>query len=150
MGPAGGAVLAIHCDYRIAAEGEFKIGFNEVRVGLPVPSTILAALIELIGAGNARRLATLGLLIDPEEAHRIGLVDELAGVDDVVPRAVSWCRDITALPRIAMNATRSQAKSALIANLSDSGDAQAATDFWFSEETQREMHRLVEQLKKPT
>ena len=36
--PAGGAVLAIHCDYRIAARGNFKIGLNEVAVGLPVLS----------------------------------------------------------------------------------------------------------------
>ena len=38
--PAGGAVLAIHCDYRVAASGSFKIGLNEVQVGLPVPHSI--------------------------------------------------------------------------------------------------------------
>ncbi len=34
--PAGGAVLAICCDYRVMAEGKYKIGLNEVQVGLPV------------------------------------------------------------------------------------------------------------------
>src|SRR5579885_791602 len=33
--PAGGAVISIFCDYRIAAQGKFKIGLNEVQVGLP-------------------------------------------------------------------------------------------------------------------
>lgn len=145
--PAGGAVIAVHCDYRIAAEGDFKIGFNEVRVGLPVPSTILAALTEVVGAGNARRLATLGLLIDPDEARRIGLVDELAAVADVIPRAIDWCRELASLPKVAMNETRRQAKATLLENLAVSGDAEIATDFWFSEETQREMHRLVDRLK---
>jgi Delta3-Delta2-enoyl-CoA isomerase len=35
--PAGGTVLAALCDYRVMARGEFKMGFNEHRVGLPVP-----------------------------------------------------------------------------------------------------------------
>lgn len=147
--PAGGAVIAVHCDYRIAAEGDFKIGFNEVRVGLPVPSTILAALTDVAGAGNARRLATLGLLISPGEGHRIGLIDELTPAADVVSRAVDWCREVTSLPKIAMNETRRQSKAALLENLAGSADAEIATEFWFSEETQREMHRLVAQLKKP-
>ena len=32
--PAGGTVLAIHGDYRVMAEGEFRLGLNEVQVGL--------------------------------------------------------------------------------------------------------------------
>ena len=35
--PAGGAVLANFCDYRVGANGSFKIGMNEVFVGLEVP-----------------------------------------------------------------------------------------------------------------
>src|SRR5258708_276928 len=33
--PAGGTVLALFCDWRVMAEGDYKIGFNEVQVGLP-------------------------------------------------------------------------------------------------------------------
>jgi 3,2-trans-enoyl-CoA isomerase len=145
--PAGGAVIAVHCDFRVAAEGEFKIGFNEVRVGLPVPSTILAALTDLVGPRQARRLAVEGLLIEPDEAHAIGLVDELAPVADTVLCALQWCREIVSLPPVAMNETRRQSKAGLLANLARAGDAEAATNYWFSEETQREMHRLVERLK---
>ena len=32
--PAGGAVLAMFCDYRVMAEGDFLIGLNEVHVGI--------------------------------------------------------------------------------------------------------------------
>ncbi|WP_174764243.1 enoyl-CoA hydratase/isomerase family protein, partial [Andreprevotia sp. IGB-42] len=32
--PAGGAVMAVFCDYRVMAEGAFCIGLNEVQVGL--------------------------------------------------------------------------------------------------------------------
>ena len=58
--PAGGAVLALQCDYRIGINGNFRIGLNEVQVGLPVPGTILLALEEVIGLRLARRIATRG------------------------------------------------------------------------------------------
>jgi enoyl-CoA hydratase/carnithine racemase len=38
--PAGGTVLALYCDWRVMAEGEYKIGFNEVQVGIPIPPVI--------------------------------------------------------------------------------------------------------------
>ncbi len=40
--PAGGCVLAVFSDYRVMAEGDFRIGLNEVQVGLPVPEVIEA------------------------------------------------------------------------------------------------------------
>ena len=79
--PAGGAVLALQCDYRIGINGNFKIGLNEVQVGLPVPGTILLALEEVIGLRLARRIATRGTLLPMAEALAIGLVDELVEPD---------------------------------------------------------------------
>src|SRR5690606_19488980 len=38
--PAGGCVLALCCDYRVMAEGEYIIGLNEVPVGIIVPEAI--------------------------------------------------------------------------------------------------------------
>jgi len=144
--PAGGAVIAVHCDYRVAAAGEFKLGFNEVRVGLPVPSTILVTLADLVGMGQARRLATGGLLISPEEAHAIGMVDELVAPESVLPRALEWCESMVRLPPIALAETRRQAKADLLQRLSTADDPEVVTNYWFSEETQREMHKLVERL----
>ena len=49
--PAGGAVLAIFCDYRVMARGAYRIGLNEVQVGLTVPEIIQAALRRLVKRG---------------------------------------------------------------------------------------------------
>src|SRR5690606_8090917 len=38
--PAGGCVLALCCDYRVMAEGDFRIGLNETQVGLVAPEGI--------------------------------------------------------------------------------------------------------------
>jgi enoyl-CoA hydratase/carnithine racemase len=146
--PAGGAVLAVHCDYRVAVAGSFKIGFNEVRVGLPVPRTILLAVERLVGGRWAAQLATQGLLLSPEQAREIGLVDELAEPEAVVQQALMWAQQTISLPLIAMNRTRLLAKNRFIQELQAADDANVATDYWFSEETQAGMQRLVENLRK--
>jgi enoyl-CoA hydratase/carnithine racemase len=146
--PAGGAVLAIFCDYRVAAEGRFKIGLNEVQVGLPVPRVILAALVRLVGQRHAERLATRGLLISPEEALATGMVDQLAAPGEVVSTALGWCRETLALPPAAMGITRRSLRAdftALFDELSDS-TREEMTGVWFSEEPQRVLKALVAQL----
>jgi 3,2-trans-enoyl-CoA isomerase len=146
--PAGGAVLAAHCDYRIAAEGSFKIGFNEVQVGLPIPATILRTFSSLVGARTAARLATTGRLISMSSALDIGLVDELVAPDRIVERALEWAGELISLPPIAMNQTRLLLKSDLLAALDAADDVAVTTDYWFSDETQAAMQRLVESLRK--
>ena len=146
--PAGGAVLAAHCDYRIAAAGSFKIGFNEVQVGLPLPSTIVLVFQELVGVRIARQLGTRGQLIAMEEALTIGLIDEMVPADRVTGRALEWLRTLLELPPIAMNRTRLSGKSSLIGALNEARDVDQVTDDWFSPETQTAMQALVTGLNK--
>lgn len=146
--PAGGAVLALQCDYRIAIAGNFKIGLNEVQVGLPVPGTILLALEQVIGARLAQRIATRGSLLPMTEALAIGLVDELVDAESLMPTALIRARELLALPPVAMNTTRLAAKARLIDAYSDCSDVATATDWWFSTETRTEMRKLVERLAK--
>ena len=65
--PAGGTILAIFCDYRIAAKGAFRMGLNEVQVGLPLPGPFFSAYELVVGHRNAERLAVQGALVDPGE-----------------------------------------------------------------------------------
>ena len=146
--PAGGAVLALQCDYRIGINGNFKIGLNEVQVGLPVPGTILLALEEVIGLRQARRIATRGTLLPMAEALAIGLVDELVEADVLIPTALTRARELLALPPVAMNTTRLAGKARLIEAYVNCNDVAMATDWWFSAETQAEMRKLVERLAK--
>jgi enoyl-CoA hydratase/carnithine racemase len=146
--PAGGAVLALQCDWRIGVTGQFRIGLNEVRVGLPVPSTILLCLEQVVGPRVARRLATRGELLLMDAAAAIGLVDELVAPDELLSTALKRANELLALPQVAMNTTRLASKATLIEALSSSGDTAAATAWWFSAETQTEMRKLVARLAK--
>ena len=146
--PAGGTVLALFCDHRIAAEGDWRMGLSEVQVGLPLPPLILAALRRLVGPRHTERLAVCGLLISPAEAAACGLVDELAPADQVVDRALKWCESLLALPRTAMEITRGQVRADLVAEFARGTAEELAemTSWWWSEETQKTLRRMVEQL----
>ena len=148
--PAGGTVLALFADHRVLAGGDFLVGLNEVRVGLPVPEVLLRALAYTVGERQAARLAVGGLLVPPDEALRVGLVDEVAPLAEVVPRAVAWARDLLARPRAAMTATRALARRPLVAAFDAVDDRMlgAVTDQWFSPEAQSTLRALAARLKK--
>ena len=147
--PAGGAVLALFCDYRVMAEGDYRIGLNEVQVGLPLPPLIHAAMVRQIGVRAAERLAVSGLMLNPHEAAALGFVDELAAEDAVVGRARAWCEQLTALPRNAMELTRDLARADIVDLFErlDENDYRQMNQAWFSEETQQTMRALIERLK---
>jgi len=115
--PAGGAVLAIFCDARIMAEGDYRIGLNEVQVGLSLPAVIHAALERVVGIRQAERLAVSGRLVSGAEALRIGLVDELVPEGTVVPRALELAVELAALPPRAMSRTRELCRRGLVERL---------------------------------
>lgn len=147
--PAGGAVLALFCDYRVMAQGPFRIGLNEVQVGLVVPDCIQFALRRVVGAYRAERLMVAGTMIDAEQALACGFVDELTGVEQVVTRAVHWLGELLALPAQAMLSTRAIARADLRATWQDI-DAlplDAFVDAYFHPETQATLQQLVARLK---
>jgi len=146
--PAGGAVLAIHCDYRVMAAGAFKIGLNEVQVGLPLPESIHMVLARVVGRRQAERLGTLGLLISAEEAASIGLVDELVAPEAVTPRALEIARAYLALPPTVMARTRAMCRRDLVEAFDRlSGSTfERFLDDWFSDETRGALVALVERL----
>jgi 3,2-trans-enoyl-CoA isomerase len=149
--PAGGTVLALYADHRVLAEGPYLVGLNEVRVGLPVPEALLRALTFLVGERQAARLAVGGLLVGPDEALRVGLVDELAPVDEVVPRALAWARNLLERPRGAMSETRARVRRPLVSAF-DAVDAHAVAaiaEQWFSPEAQATLRSLAARLRKP-
>jgi 3,2-trans-enoyl-CoA isomerase len=146
--PAAGAVLAVFCDYRVMADGAFRIGMNEVQVGLVPPHPLQYAMKRLTGPRVGDALLIAGALVTPPEALRVGLVDEVVPVDQVVPSAIAWAERTAALPRRAMLETRRIARADLVAQFDalDDGALDEATARWFGDETQQALRALVARL----
>jgi 3,2-trans-enoyl-CoA isomerase len=147
--PAGGAVMSLFCDYRVMARGPYRIGLNEVQVGLIVPECIQYAMRRLIGTHRAERLMVSGAMVDAEQALAIGLVDELVDVDHVTTRAIAWMQELLTLPGKAMRTTRGIARADLAEAIADPSrlDLPRFLDEWYTEETQAVLSALVARLK---
>jgi enoyl-CoA hydratase/carnithine racemase len=82
----GGCELALACDLRFAADNA-KMGLPEVLLGVLPGAGGTQRLPRLIGVGRAKDLILSGRMVDMVEAQRIGLVDEVHPVDDVLAAA---------------------------------------------------------------
>lgn len=146
--PAGGCVLALCCHWRVMAQGNFKIGLNEVAVGVRIPEPIWSAARHAVGARNAERLCTGAELLDAESALRLGLVDELVPPDDVVPRAHQWIESQLALPPTTLRNTRALVRRELTDSFATC-DAHALDGFldeWFADEAQAALRAVAARL----
>ncbi len=147
--PAGGCVLALCCDYRVMAEGAFRIGLNETQVGLVAPDGIQHLLRRVVGAHRAERLLVGGELVESARALEIGLVDELAAPGDVVARATAWLEALLALPREPVLRTRAIARADLLAALAPERiEIDTFVDAWNAPDTQAGLRALVARLGK--
>jgi enoyl-CoA hydratase len=84
-----GSELALACDYRVMAEGDFVIGQPEILLGFPPGGGGTQRLVRLVGThrGLVRMLDGGGL--DPQSAAEIGYVDEVVPADELLDRAVA-------------------------------------------------------------
>lgn len=152
--PAGGCVLALCCDYRVMARSldpakPFVLGLNETQVGLVVPEGIQRLMRRVVGEHRAERLLVAGDMVTAERALEIGLVDELADLDAVVPRAVAWLQALLALPQTPLLQTRALARQAVVDALSpDIVQLERFVDRWWEPDTQNALRALVAKLKK--
>jgi enoyl-CoA hydratase len=125
---AMGAILLLSADVRIGAEGQFKIGLNEVSIGIPVPRFVEAVARTRLDPSSLTRAVALAEVFDPEGAVQAGYLDRTVPADDVPAAAVDEARRLAAYvqPRafratreIARGRTTAAMRDGLVADLSD-------------------------------
>ena len=152
--PAGGCVLSLCCDYRVMARSPnpvmpFMIGMNETQVGLAVPEGAQQLMRRVIGPYRAERLLVSGSMVTADEALRLGLVDTVVEVDQVVPHALEWLGSLLALPRTPMLLTRSLARADLVRALQPENlDLERFVEGWYDADTHAGLRALLARLGK--
>jgi enoyl-CoA hydratase len=95
---AGGAILAMACDHRIAVDQEAKIGVNETALGMTFP-TWAAVIIEGAVSPSARsEVMLLGRLFDPQGAVRVGILDDVVAAASFDEALAEAAHERAALP----------------------------------------------------
>ena len=102
---AGGVELALWCDLRIATP-QSTFGLFERRWGVPLVDGGTQRLPRIVGMGRALELILTGRPVDVEEAHRIGLVNEVVEPGEHLNRALELAERIASFPQETMLADR--------------------------------------------
>ena len=102
---AGGLELALWCDLRIAAAGS-TFGFPERRWGVPLVDGGTQRMPRIVGMGRALDLILTGRMVPVEEAHDIGLVNEVVPAGRHLDRALELAETLAGFPQDTMLADR--------------------------------------------
>jgi len=97
----GGCEIAMACTMRLASETA-RLGQPEVKLGIIPGYGGTQRLPRLVGTGLAMQLVLTGEMISAQEAHRIGLVNEVAPADRLLPRAEEIAAKIIANAPLAI------------------------------------------------
>ena len=101
---AGGTALATLCDFTLAVP-EAKFGYTEVRIGF-VPGIVSSYLISNVGEKRARELLLTGRLFGAQEAHDLGLVNEVVEPDRLMHRAHELARMLLEISPASLRTTK--------------------------------------------
>jgi enoyl-CoA hydratase len=102
----GGNEIAMACDLRIAADTA-KFGQPEINLGIIPGFAGTQRLSRLVGKTKAKELIYTGDMIDAEEAYRIGLVNKVVPLADLMAEARKMAEKIASKGAIALKVAKS-------------------------------------------
>ena len=115
---AMGGILLSAGDYRVGAEGPYKIGLPEVRIGMPVPGFAVELCRSRLSPRHFEKAIMLAHSFSPAEALDAGFFDEVVPLEQVPARADEVAAELAAnLHRGPFRLTREISKGALVARL---------------------------------
>jgi len=113
------AFLLLSADLRIGIKGDFKIGLNEVRIGLTVPYFGIAIARHRLARPYFDRCTITGVVLDPEEARTAGFLDRLVDADELAGVAREAAADLTGVKQPAHSATKVRIREDAVAGIRD-------------------------------
>jgi enoyl-CoA hydratase len=111
---AGGALLLLASDTRIGAEGDAKIGLNEVAIGMPLPVFAIELARDRISSHLFTKATLQAELYDPAGAVVAGYLDWHLPADKVVDEAIVEARRLSEHRRGAVAATKARMRGATL------------------------------------
>jgi enoyl-CoA hydratase/carnithine racemase len=108
----GGFEIVLACDIVVAAD-HARFGLPEPRVGLMAGGGGIHRLPRQIPHKIAMGMILTGRYITAEEAYRLGLVNEVTTLQDLVPCAERWAQDILRCAPLSVRASKEGAMNGL-------------------------------------
>ncbi len=143
---AGGNILALSCDYRLALDEPKKIGLNEISLGVPVPLLPEMILKQVIGERAAFIMMNEGDFMTFPEAKDIGLVDELYSKADLMDKALEKIKKLSQCEQKAFSIMKANRTYTTVRKYEEFSAEQHELflDCWFSDSVQKILHKAAE------
>ncbi len=110
---AMGALLTMAADYRIGAEGRFKIGLNEVAIGMTLPHFALTLAESRLSKRHFLRSTTMAELHRPQAACDVGYLDEVVALEGHKAATMAKAEALSKLHGGAFAGTKARARGDL-------------------------------------
>ncbi len=112
-----GSLLVMVGDYRLAAAGDFKIGLNEVAIGMELPDFAIQLAKDRLSNRHLSDATLRARLYAPANAVDAGYVDEVVDPEALLERALEEAASMGALPERAFAKSKEVLRSATAARL---------------------------------
>ena len=120
-GVALGGFLLLAADYRFGASGDFKIGLNEVAIGMTLPPFALMLAKARIANQFLTNSAINANMFNPETAKLAGFLDEVSNPSELLSNSIDKTKELATLDLSAFKQTKNDFRSAdiqrILANL---------------------------------
>ena len=136
---AGGCMLMLACDFRIAAEGRAKIGLNEIDLGVSVFGGSAEMLRYWAGNWCAETILNEGTLYSVDKAANLGMIDAIVRPDNLMSVATGKAKEFGDKPKAAYRAIKKLMRGRLAASIAK-GEQKALDAFietWHTDEAQK-------------
>ncbi len=114
--PAG-AFLLMAADVRLGAAGPFRLGLNEVRIGLTLPWFAVVLARHRLTPAHFDHAAVTGDMFSPETAREAGLLDVVVSAADLDQAARAVAEDLASLDRRAHLTTKQRVRRPVLEEL---------------------------------
>jgi enoyl-CoA hydratase len=114
---AMGALLLLSADYRIGVKGNYKIGLNEVAIGMTLPYFGVALAKARLSSSYIDKAVGLAQIFDADSAVTAGYLDEAVPEDELLARAIAQAEQLSALNMVAYKHTKDRVREDLNAAL---------------------------------
>ena len=108
---AGGCEMALHCDFRVAAEVA-RFGMPLARLGLVAPFELTCKLIEVIGTAFTKQFLLTAQPIEAPRAYEIGLVHQIVPPADLESATYTMARAIAGNAPLALQGIKANIRRA--------------------------------------
>ena len=116
-GVALGGFLLLAADYRLGVVGDYKIGLNEVAIGMTLPPFALMLAKSRIANQYLTNAAITANLYDPEGAVQAGFLDEVSDPEELMPRSIQKTQALAQLDPSAFERTKNDFRRADIQHI---------------------------------